>query len=50
MVKGLCPSVQVTSVGGPSETFKMRVKTGGLTSLVEMRENFMDESASGPSI
>ena len=50
MVNGLLPSVQVTSVGGPSETLKVRVKTGGLVSLVEMRENFIEESASGPSI
>ena len=50
MVNGLLPSVQVTSVGGPSETLKVRMKTGGLVSLVEMRENFMEESASGPSI
>ena len=50
MVNGLFPTVQVTSVGGPSETLKVRVNTGGLTSLVEMRENCMEESASGPSI
>ena len=50
MVNGLVPSVQVTSVGGPSETLKLRVKTGGLASLVEMRENIIAGSASGPSI
>ena len=50
MVNGLVPSVQVTSVGGPSETLKLRIKTGGLVSLVEMRDNFMEESVSGPSI
>jgi hypothetical protein len=50
MVNGLVPSVQVTSVGGPSETLKLRVKTGGLASLVEMRENIMEGSASGPSL
>ena len=50
MVNGLLPSVQVTLVGGPLETLKVRVKTGGLASLVEMRENCMEESASGPSI
>ena len=37
MVNGLVPSVQVTSVGGPSETLKVREKTGGLASVVEIR-------------
>ena len=50
MVNGLVPSVQVTLVGGPSETLKLRVKTGGLASLVEIRENFVKGSVSGPSI
>ena len=50
MVNGLVPSVQVTSVGGPSETLKLRVNTGGLAFLVEMKNNFMEESVSGPSI
>ena len=50
MVNGLVPSVQATSVGDPSETLKLRVKTGGLASLVEMRDNFMEGSVSGPSI
>ena len=50
MVNGFLPFVQMTSVGGPLETLKVRVKTGGLASLVEMRENCMEESASRPSI
>ena len=50
MVNGLLPSVHVTSVGGPSETLKVRVKTGGLASLVEMSKKCMKGSASGPSI
>ena len=31
--------MQVTSVGGRCVTLKLRVKTGGVTSLVEIREN-----------
>ena len=50
MVNELLPSVQMTLVGGPSETLKVRVKIGGLASLVVMRENCMEESVSGPSI
>ena len=50
MVNGIVPAVQVTLVGGPSETLKLRVKTGGLACLVEMRDNFMKGSVSGPSI
>ena len=50
VVNGLVPSVQVTSVGGPSETLKLRVKTGGIASLVEMRDNFVEGPVSGPSI
>ena len=47
MVNGLLLSVQVTFAEGQSETFKV---SGGLASLVEMRENCMGESALGPSI
>ena len=50
MVNGLLPPVQLMSVGGPLEKLKVRVKTGVLTSLMEMRENSMEESALGPSI
>ena len=50
MVNGLVPSVQVTLVGGPLETLKLSVKTGGLASLVETRDNFMEGSVLGPFI
>ena len=50
MVNGSIPSVQVALVGGLSDTLKVRVKTGGLASLVEMQKNWMEESTSGPYI
>ena len=41
----------MTVVGGPSETLKLRLKTGGVANLlVERRDNCIVGSASGPSV